>query len=77
MDNWHVTPRLTLQLGLRYDALPHAWERNNQVANFDPSAFLASATPFWESNGSHGSDRPGLPDLYDRGHIGPVSTSTA
>ena len=47
LDNWHVTPRLTLQLGIRYDALPHAWERNNQVANFDPSAFLASATPFW------------------------------
>jgi hypothetical protein len=22
-------PRLSLQLGLRYDALPHAWERNN------------------------------------------------
>jgi hypothetical protein len=47
MDNWHVTPRLTLQLGLRYDALPHAWERNNQVANFDPSYFLSSATPNW------------------------------
>ena len=29
MDNWHVTPRLSLQLGLRYDALPHAWERSN------------------------------------------------
>ena len=24
MDNWHVTPRLSLQLGLRYDALPYA-----------------------------------------------------
>ena len=38
MDNWHVTPRLSLQLGLRYDALPHAWERSNAVANFDPAA---------------------------------------
>jgi hypothetical protein len=60
LDNWHVTPRLTLQLGIRYDALPHAWERNNQVANFDPSAFLASATPFWESNGSMDSTGPGF-----------------
>jgi hypothetical protein len=33
-DNWHVTPRLTLNLGLRYDALPHAYERFNQFANF-------------------------------------------
>ena len=28
-DNWKVSPKLSLQLGLRYDALPHAWERNN------------------------------------------------
>ncbi|HSZ17011.1 MAG TPA: TonB-dependent receptor [Terracidiphilus sp.] len=60
LDNWHVTPRLTLQLGIRYDALPHAWERNNQVANFDPSAFLASATPFWNANGSMDPTGPGF-----------------
>jgi len=48
LDNWHVTPRLSLQLGLRYDALPHAWELNNQVANFDPNSFLSSATPDWQ-----------------------------
>ena len=43
MDNWHVTPRLSLQLGLRYDALPHAWERSNDVANFDPATYIASS----------------------------------
>ncbi len=47
MDNWHVTPRLSLQLGLRYDALPHAWERNNDVANFDQANFLSSQIPVW------------------------------
>jgi hypothetical protein len=50
MDNWHVSPRLTLQLGLRYDALPHAWERNNDVANFNPAAYLASEAPIWNSD---------------------------
>ena len=50
MDNWHVTPRLSLQLGLRYDALPHAWERNNDVANFDPTNFLSSQIPQWNGN---------------------------
>lgn len=50
MDNWHVTPRLSLQLGLRYDALPHAWERNNDVANFDAANFLSSQTPVWNGN---------------------------
>ena len=47
MDNWHVTPRLSLQLGLRYDALPHAWERNNAVANFNPANYLSSQAPVW------------------------------
>jgi TonB dependent receptor len=47
-DNWKVSPRLSLQLGLRYDALPHAWERNNQLANFDPTQYINSA-PVWTS----------------------------
>ncbi len=50
MDNWHVTPRLSLQLGLRYDALPHAWERSNAVSNFDPDLYLQSATPTWNAD---------------------------
>ena len=45
MDNWHVTPRLSLQLGLRYDALPHAWERANRLANFVPNQYLSSEAP--------------------------------
>ncbi len=40
MDNWHVTPRLTLNLGLRYDGLPHAFERFNRFAVFSPSDYL-------------------------------------
>ncbi len=59
MDNWHVTPRLTLQLGLRYDALPHAWERSNAVSNFNPADFISSQTPIW--NGTLiDSSTPGL-----------------
>ena len=52
LDNWHVTPRLTLQLGLRYDALPHAWERSNDVANFDPAAYVSSSAPIWTAAGT-------------------------
>jgi hypothetical protein len=52
MDNWHVTPRLSLQIGLRYDALPHAWERDNQVANFNPAAYIPSAAPLWKNDGT-------------------------
>ncbi|HEY6375432.1 MAG TPA: carboxypeptidase-like regulatory domain-containing protein [Edaphobacter sp.] len=45
MDNWKVTQRLSLQLGLRYDALPSAWERGNNVANFDPNLYISSLAP--------------------------------
>ena len=40
-DNWHITPRLSVQYGIRYDALPHAWERNNLLASFDPAQYQA------------------------------------
>lgn len=38
-DNWHVSQRLTLNLGLRYDGLPHAFERYDQFANFVPGLY--------------------------------------
>lgn len=38
-DNWHIIPRLTLNLGLRYDAMPHAFERYDQFANFVPGQY--------------------------------------
>ena len=41
-DNWHIQPRLTLNLGLRFDGLPHAFERYNQFANFVPADYNTS-----------------------------------
>ena len=41
-DNWRITTRLTLNLGLRYDGLPHAFERFNQFANFVPAQYDSS-----------------------------------
>ena len=32
-------PRLTLNLGLRWDALPHVYEKNNRTSNFLPGDF--------------------------------------
>ena len=39
LDNWHVKPRLTLNLGIRYDGIPRVYEKNKQVANFYPNLF--------------------------------------
>jgi hypothetical protein len=38
-DNWHFNQRLVLNLGMRYDGLPHAFERYNQFANFVPAFY--------------------------------------
>jgi len=35
-DDWHVNPKLTLNLGLRYDLLTPYYEKNNKMANYDP-----------------------------------------
>jgi hypothetical protein len=59
-DNWHVTPRLTLQLGVRFDALPHASEKSNLVANFVPSDYDYSKRPIYTSGSNLD---PSSPDL--------------
>jgi hypothetical protein len=63
MDNWHMTPRLSLQYGIRYDAIPHVWERNNRLANFDPNSYLATAAPTINSDGSLNTSGPGMENI--------------
>jgi Carboxypeptidase regulatory-like domain/TonB dependent receptor len=38
-DTWTVSPKLTANLGLRWDAHPHAAEENNQVSAFYPGLY--------------------------------------
>jgi hypothetical protein len=38
-DDWHVTRNLTLNLGFRYDIMPHTFERYNKFANFVPADY--------------------------------------
>ncbi|MGA7524767.1 MAG: carboxypeptidase regulatory-like domain-containing protein, partial [Acidobacteriaceae bacterium] len=52
MDNWHVTPRLTLNLGIRYDAMPHVYEKFDRTANFVPSLYNASDAATFDTSGA-------------------------
>ncbi|MFP5226714.1 MAG: carboxypeptidase regulatory-like domain-containing protein [Acidobacteriota bacterium] len=72
MDTWHVNPRLSLQLGLRYDALPQAWERNNFIANFNPAHYQASQAPYWNADGSMRSNGPGFATFTVDGSTDPA-----
>jgi len=48
-DDWKVTPRLTLNLGVRYDFLSPSTDKRGRLGNFDPSlvspAALANGGP--------------------------------
>ncbi|HEY1800446.1 MAG TPA: TonB-dependent receptor, partial [Terriglobales bacterium] len=50
-DNWRATHRLTLNLGLRWDGLPHTYEANNLSSNFYPNLYNPANAATFDSNG--------------------------
>ena len=51
-DNWRVNHRLTLNLGLRWDGVPHTYEANNRMGNFYPSLYDPAKTATFNTNGT-------------------------
>jgi hypothetical protein len=51
LDTWRVSPRLTVNLGLRYDMLPHAFEEQDRVSVFYPGLYDPAKAPTVLANG--------------------------
>jgi hypothetical protein len=55
-DTWKMTPKLTLDYGLRYDLFPPWFDKQNGLANFDPDLSNAPVVNLIVAkNGSHES----------------------
>jgi hypothetical protein len=51
-DDWHVTKRLTLNLGLRLSLYGSYHEKNLNAYNFDPNTYVAANAPTLNPDGS-------------------------
>ncbi len=59
-DNWKASQRLTLNLGVRWDSIPHTYEESNRQSNFYPNLYNPAAAAIILPSGNISPSSPGL-----------------
>ena len=60
VDNWRVNNNLTLNLGLRWEGVPHAYDLNGRLSNFLPGMYDPAQAPQFNADGSLNPNGPGF-----------------
>ena len=60
-DDWRATHRLTLNLGLRWDGIPHTYEANGNQTDFFPNLYNPANAPLWVPGTGNGQICGGSP----------------
>ena len=60
LDDWRVNNRLTLNLGLRWEGIPHSYDSENAASNFYPNLYDPKQAATFLSNNALDTNGPGF-----------------
>ena len=58
MDDWRVSNRLTLNLGIRWEGIPHAYDSEDTASNFYPNLYDPTQARDLPAERRSGHERP-------------------